>query len=213
MIAAAAVATAAVPSLREEVLEWVGLRGATIERVPTLPKDVQRRLSHVVGRPTTLGAAADALAFTPLLPTGLGDPSGVFIAAGTYPPGGELTLTYPPGPGLPRSKYSGVGLLVDQVDGRLAPGTFGKLMPPTTGAERFRIDGNLALWIEGLHGFYRQLHGYYYKDSHHNFTSGKVRLTGNSLLVQRGPVLVRLEGEFDRAEAGRIARSLRPPTD
>jgi regulation of enolase protein 1 (concanavalin A-like superfamily) len=86
-------------------------------------------------------------------------------------------------------------------------------MPPTTRAVRFRLDGDLALWIEGLHGFYRQLHGYYYKDSEHNFRTGRVRLTGNSLLVQRGPVLVRLEGEFGLAEATTLARTLRPSPD
>lgn len=218
VVLAAAVATAAVPSLRHDLLELVGLRGVTVERVPALPKDVRRHLGRVVGEPTTLEAAPDHLSFTPLVPSGLGEPNGVFVGRpddrfGTTPPGGELTLTYPPRRGMPRSRYTGVGLLLDQIDGRLAPGTFGKLMPPSTGAERFWLDGDLALWIEGLHGFYRRLHGYYYKDSEHNFRGGRVRLSGNSLLVQRGPVLVRIEGEFGLAEAKAIARSLSPLAD
>jgi hypothetical protein len=213
VLLAAGVVAAAVPSVRDSVLRLVGLRGATIERVPALPANVQRHLGHVLGTPTTLAAAGESLAFTPLLPSGLGRPNGVFVSGrddprAEAPPGGELTLTYPPRPGLPRSRYTGVGLLVNEIDGRLAPGTFGKLMPPSSRADRFRLDGELALWIEGLHGIYRQLHGYYYKDTEHNFRIGRVRLSGNTLLLQQGPVLVRLEAEFDLPQAIHIARSL-----
>ena len=38
----------------------------------------------------------------------------------------------------------------------------------------------------------------------------KARLAGNVLLVQRGNVLVRIEGEMKLKEARRIAGSLRP---
>jgi hypothetical protein len=204
----AGVVAAAVPSVREDVLRLVGLRGATIERVPALPPDVRRHLGKVLGPPTTLGAARARLSFDPFLPHDLGAPEGVFSGGENAPPGGELSLTFAPGAGLPRSKYTGVGLLVNEVDGRLAPGTFGKLMPPSARADRFRIDGHLALWISGLHGIYRLLHGYYYKDSRHAFRIGRLRLTGNALLVQRGPVLVRLEGEFDLIKAIAVARGL-----
>jgi hypothetical protein len=215
VLLAAGVVAAAVPSVRDSVLRLVGLRGVTIERVPALPADVQRHLGRVLGTPTTLAAAGDSLSFTPLAPSGLGRPNGVFVGRrddprGDAPPGGELTLTYAPRPGLPRSRYTGVGLLVNEIDGRLAPGTFGKLMPPSSRADRFRIDGELALWIEGLHGIYRQLHGYYYKDTEHNFRIGRVRLTGNALLLQQGPVLVRLEGEFPLPKAIALAHSLHP---
>lgn len=194
---------AAVPAARHALLDLVGIRGVTIERVPALPADVEARLGVVLGQPTRLESARRSLAFDPLLPTDLGRPNGVFGPADDAPPGGELSLTYAPRPGLPRSRYTGVGLLVDEIDGSFAPGFYGKLVPRGVRIERLRVDGDQAVWVEGLHEFF-------YKDlATHIFRIGRARLAGNTLLVQRGPILVRLEGEFRRAQATAIARSLR----
>jgi hypothetical protein len=200
---------AAVPAARHTLLDLVGLRGATIERVPALPDDVETRLGDVLGKPTTLESAKQSLAFRPLLPTVLGEPNGVFDAGDLAPPGGEFSATYAPRPGLPESKYTGVGLLINEVNGDFAPGFFGKFVTPRSRVRRLRIDGHPAIWLAGLHGFQRQLHGYYYRDSQPMFRIGRVRLTSSTLLVQRGPVLVRLEGEFNLGHAIAIARSLR----
>jgi hypothetical protein len=207
----AGVVVAAVPTARHALLDLVGLSGATVERVPALPDGVEAHLRDVLGAPATLESATDSLGFRPLLPTRLGEPNGIFATQpGDFaPPGGELSLTYAPRPGLPESNYTGVGLLVNEVNGNLAPGTFGKLMPPGTRAVRLRIDGHLAVWLEGLHGFFRRLHGFYYRDSQPIFRIGRVRLAANTLLIQRGPVMVRLEGEFGLGRATAIARSLR----
>lgn len=202
---------AAVPAARDAVLDLVGLRGVSVEHVRALPAGVETHLGEVLGKPKTLEAAEDSLGFAPLLPADLGAPNGVFAGgpAGFAPPGGEISLTYAPRPGLPQSKYTGVGLLISEVDGNLAPGTFGKLMPPGARAVRLEIDGHLAIWLAGLHGFFRRLHGFYYRDSEPIFRIGRVRLSSNALLIQRGRVLVRLEGEFELERATQIARSLR----
>lgn len=203
---------AAVPTARHALLDLVGIRGVTVERVPALPDGVEAHFHDVLGEPTTLESATDSLGFRPLLPAQLGEPNGIFVALPQErfaPPGGELSLTYAPRAGLPESKYTGVGLLVNEVNGNLAPGTFGKLMPPGAQAERLRIDGHLAVWLEGLHGFFRRLHGFYYRDSQPIFRIGRVRLAANTLLIQRGSVLVRIEGEFSLSQATTIARSLR----
>jgi hypothetical protein len=202
---------AAVPTARHALLDLVGLRGATVERVPALPDGVESHLRDVLGASTTLESATDSLGFRPLLPTRLGEPNGIFATqpGDLAPPGGELSLTYAPRPGLPESKYTGVGLLVNEVNGELAPMFFGKFMPPGSRIVRLRIDGYSAAWLEGLHGFNRQLHGFYYRDSQPILRIGRVRLTANTLLLQRGPVMVRLEGEFDLKRATAIARSLR----
>lgn len=202
---------AAVPTVRHALLDLVGLRGATVERVPTLPAGVEAHLRDVLGAPTTLESATDSLGFRPLVPTRLGQPNGVFATqpGDLAPPGGELSLTYAPRPGLPESKYTGVGLLVNEVNGDLAPIFFAKFMPPSSRLVRLRIDGHPAAWLEGLHGFQRRLHGFYYRDSQPILRIGRVRLTANTLLIQRGPVMVRLEGEFDLERATAIARSLR----
>jgi len=191
---------AAVPSARHALLDLVGLRGATVERVESLPDDVEARLGVGLGKPTTLEPARRSLAFRPLLPAQLGEPNGVFVLDDA--PGGELSLTYAPRPGLPRSRYTGVGLLLNEINGNFAPGFFGKLVPRGVRLEWLRVAGRLALWIPGLHQFF-------YKDSTHTFRIGRTRLAGNTLLVQHGLVMVRIEGAFGLAKATAIDRSLR----
>ena len=201
LLVLAAGATAAVPSARHAVLEFLGLRGETIGRVPKLPVNVLAKPSWHLGRPTTLEAAESSLPFSPLLPAELGDPNGVFVSGEV--PGGALTLTYAPRRGLPRSRLTGVGLLVNELNGHFAPAFHGKLLPPGARIERFGIDGNYAIWIEGLHVFF-------FKAADHIFHLGRSRLAANALLVQRGEVIVRLEGKFDKTTAIGIARWLRP---
>jgi hypothetical protein len=118
-------------------------------------------------------------------------------------PGGALTLTYAPRPGLPHARLTGVGLLVNELNGHFAPGFYGKLVPRESKIERFGIDGDYAIWIEGLHVFF------FKPTADHTFHTGRSRLAANALLVQRGEVMVRLEAEFDKSTAVEIARSLR----
>jgi hypothetical protein len=195
----AAGAVAAVPSARHAVLEFLGLRGETIERVPKLPENVRAKPGWKLGRPTTLAAARHGLVFEPLLPTGIAGPNGVFLDPSIL--GGALNLTYPPQPGLARSRLTGVGLLVDELDGQAAPGFYGKLAPRDARIERFRLNGQFAVWVEGLHAFF------YKPSADYTFHPGHSRLAANALLVQHGDVLVRLEGKFDKATAVAIARS------
>jgi hypothetical protein len=195
---------AAVPAARHAVLDLVGLRGATVERVPELPAGARIRLGAVLGWPTSLEGALPGLSFGPLLPEDLGEPNGVFGPAADAPPGGEISFTYPPRPGLPRSRYTGVGLLINEIDGSFAPGFFYKMAPRGVPIERLRVDGDEAVWVEGLHEFF-------YKDgATHTFYRGRARLAGNTLLVQVGSVMVRIEGELDLPRAMAMARSLRP---
>jgi hypothetical protein len=194
-------ATAAVPSARHAVLDFLGLRGETVQRIPSLPENVRAKPSWHLGQPTTLESAEDALSFSPLLPTSLGEPNGVF--ADSEVPGGALTLTYAPRPGLPHARLTGVGLLVNELNGHFAPGFYGKLVPRESKIERFGIDGNYAIWIEGLHVFF------FKPVADHTFHIGRSRLAANALLVQRGEVMIRLEAKFDKSTAVEIARSLR----
>jgi hypothetical protein len=194
-------AVAAVPATRHAVLELLGLRGETIERVQRLPENARAKPAWRLGRPTTLAAARPRLPFAPLLPAGLAGPNGVFLNYGT--PGRSLNLTYPPQQGLPRSRFTGVGLLVNELNGHAAPGFYGKMVPRDARVKRFGIDGHFAVWIEGLHLFF------YKPTANHTFYYERGRLAANALLVQHGDVMVRLEGKFDKATAVSIARSLR----
>jgi hypothetical protein len=189
---------AAVPGARDAVLEFVGLRGGAVERVRTLPAGTEARPGLGLGRSfTSVEAAAPVLAFEPLLPAG-DEPDGVFVAH--PPPGGQLSLTYPPGPGLPRSRYTGVGLLVNEVRGDFAPGFYGKMAPRGVRIERLEIAGRPAIWVEGLHRFQ------YFDRDHGYFRIERARLAANTLLYQHGRVLVRIEGELSLEEATAVAR-------
>jgi hypothetical protein len=192
---------AAVPSVRDSVLEFFGLQGATVERREQLPPTPETRPLQL-GQRTTLEDATDMLGFTPLVPADPGDPDEVFVKRDI--PGGELSLAYRPRPGLPEAAQTGLGLLVTQFRGDLAPEFIGKLAPETTRIERLRLGGERAIWIEGTPHFF------FYRRPDGMTDERTLRLAANVLLLERGNRLVRLEGGFDRERAEEIARSLRP---
>jgi hypothetical protein len=76
------------------------------------------------------------------------------------------------------------------------------MVPRGARIDRFRLDGQFAVWVEGLHVFL------YKPAADYTFHFDHSRLAANALLVQHGDVMVRLEGEFDKATAVAIARSL-----
>jgi hypothetical protein len=201
MLLVAGTVVAAVPSVRDAVLEFFGLQGATVERTTTLPAPPAERPLDL-GRRTSLAAASDRLAFVPLVPAGPGEPDAVYTSGATR--GGELALVYRPGPGLPRASTTRLGLLVTEFRGDFHPHFVGKLAGPGTRVDRLRVDGRPAIWIEGAQHFF------FYRDDHGNIVEHELRLAQNVLLVEYGRVLVRLEGAFHRQRAIAIARSLRP---
>jgi hypothetical protein len=191
---------AAVPSVRDAVLEFIGLQGATVEQREALPPPPPIEPLDL-GVRTTLEAAGERLAFDPLVPADPGDPDGVYVSARA--PGGELSLTYRPGPGLPRARTTGLGLLVTEIRGDLTPEFFGKLAGPGASLEELTVGGEPAAWIEGAEHFF------FYRGPNGQVIEDELRLAQNVLLIQRGPLLVRLEGAFDRDRGLEIAASLR----
>jgi hypothetical protein len=191
---------AAVPGVRDAVLEFFGLQGATVERTTTLPAPpAEQRLD--LGRRITLEQARDRVAFELLVPTDLGDPDFVYLRE--PPTGGELSLAYRPRPGLPRARTTPYGLLVSEFRGDIHPDLVGKLAGPGTRIERLQVDGRPAIWIEGAPHFF------FYRDPNGNIVEGETRLAQNVLLLESGRLLVRFEGALGRARAVAIARSLR----
>ena len=182
-----AATAAAIPGVREPVLDWLGLRSVHVERVPRpLPEVPGAKLA--LGTHLSLDAARRRLGFTPVLAPGLGTPVAWYDST---PPGGELTLVYRKGE-----------LLLAQVEGGLKREFVFKFLQPGTGAQGFRIDGQRALWIHGLHQ-------YAYADRHGAIRPDSIHTAGDVLLWRRGKLLLRLEGARSKAEAIRIARSLR----
>ena len=191
---------AAVPSVRDAVLEFIGLQGATVEQVEELPPAPPIEPLDL-GTRTTLEDAGERLAFDPLVPADPGEPDGVYVS--DRAPGGELSLAYRPREGLPRARTTGLGLLVTEIRGDLVPDLFGKLAGPDATIEELTVGGEPAAWIEGAEHFF------FYRGPKGRFIETELRLAQNVLLMERGPMLIRLEGAFDRDRALEIAASLR----
>ena len=191
---------AAVPGVRDAVLEFFGLQGATVERrseLPTAPEFRPLRL----GERTTLERARESLGFEPLVPSAAGRPDAVFVKREVS--GGELSLAYRARSGLPEAGTTKLGLLVGEFRGDLHPRVprqdRGRDHPST---ERLRIDGARAVWIEGAP------HLFFYRPPDSDFAEAELRFAQNVLLLERGDLLVRLEGAFGRERALELARSL-----
>ena len=191
---------AAVPSVRDAVLEFFGLQGATIERRDELPAAPEFRPLRL-GERTTLERARESLGFEPLVPSAAGRPDAVFVKREVS--GGELALAYRARAGLPEAGTTKLGLLVGEFRGDLHPQYLGKIVAETTSVERLRIDGARAVWIEGAP------HLFFYRPPDSDFAEAELRFAQNVLLVERGDLLVRLEGAFGRERAIELARSLR----
>ena len=180
-------AVLAVPPARSAILDWLGIGGAHITRVEKLPPapafgnlDLGRRVS-----------LAEARRRAPwlLVPTakGVGDPDQVGYS--TAIPGGKVTLLW----GTARA----VHLLLTEFRGEAY---IEKLVEPGTKVELLTVDGSRGAWVEGSHVLV-------YRDQNGLTRDDTSRLAGKTLLWQRGDVTLRLEGDFSRAEALRIARS------
>jgi hypothetical protein len=194
----AGAAFAAMPGVRDAVLDFFGLQGATVERRETLPTPPPDRPLDLGDR-TTLDDTQ--LGFEPLVPDDLGAPDGVYVRSG--PPGGELSLTYVARSGLPRAGNTRLGLLVTEFRGDLSPEYVRKVGGQTTSIERLTIDGDRAIWVAGAPHFF------FYRTPDGAIVEEQLRLADNVLLIERGPLLIRLEGAFDRERAIELARSLR----
>ena len=191
---------AAVPGVRDAVLEFFGLQGATVERRAKLPEAPELRPLNL-GTRTTLAARAQVARLRPAGPgrrrtpgCRLHEPAGA---------GWRAVARLPPRPGLPEAHSTSLGLLVGEFRGDLAPEYLGKIAGQATKIERLRVDGQRAIWIEGAP------HLFFYRPPDSDFAESELRLAGNVLLLERGNLMVRLEGAFDRERALELARSLR----
>jgi hypothetical protein len=184
----------AVPPARSAVLDLLGFSSVRIERGEPRPSRLGQELA--LGEPVTLDRARRRADFDVLVPAALGRPDAVYLdedpAFGT-----RVDFIY-------RGSGNRVGLLMTEFRARATP-----LIEKTIGSgsrvERLRVDGDPAYFISGAQ------HGFAYIPTN---GSGAVfedqRLAGNTLLIDRSDgILLRLEGDVDRAEAVRIAESVR----
>jgi hypothetical protein len=190
----------AIPPARAAVLEFLGLRSVKIERREPQPSRFGRGV--VLGDPVTLAQARRRADFPVGVPAELGEPDAVFFY--DHPVmGPRVDMTYRPRPGLERSGTTGVGLLVTEMKAVATP-VIEKAVGLGANVDQFTLDGDPAVFISG------RPHGFAYTAPNGETQFEEQRLAGNTLLVDRSDgVLLRLEGELDREEAIRIARSVR----
>ena len=197
VIALAALAVAigavmAVPQTRAAILEFFRLRGVTVERVgelPTVPinEDFNKLF---LGQRVTLEEARERADFDVVVPEALGDPDGIYYSVS--PPGGMVSFVY----GTvekPTALFTQFRATVDDV--------IFKKVAATTRIERVRIDGEPGFFLSG------DPHEFSYLDRTGSYRQELVRLAGNTLLWEQGPVTLRLEADVSKADALKIARS------
>jgi hypothetical protein len=210
-LAVAAGAAMAVPAARTAILEFFGLRGASVTRVETLPRVETRPEAPVsagaeleLGSPVPVEGGVVRVKWPHLLvPAALGPPDAAYYSSALRD--GKVSLVYEPGAGVPRSRFTGVGILITEFRGDVEPAYVDKLAAAGTAIERLRIGPHRAIWLEGGPHFVA------FRTPDGGFGEEVGRLAGNTLLVERGRLLVRIEGELQRGRAVEIARSLANP--
>lgn len=185
----------AVPASRNAILEWLGLRGVTVERVVSLPS-VPAVADLALGNPVSLEGARRLVDFDVVVPEALGDPDEAYVEETA--PGGRVSLVYRGPDGAPVA-------LLTEFRGNLAPDLIGKLVGGGTRAETVAVTGGApGIFLSG------GPHVVFYRDASGEIRNETLRLAGNTLLWERGELLLRLESALPLEEALRVARSVRP---
>ncbi len=186
----AGAATAAVPGLRDAVGDLLGLDGATVQRVPRTPP-APATAGRDLGPAVTLAAARRAAGFRLVLAhdARLGAPDAVHLARTA---GGQARVTL---------VYDGGDVTLTQLRGSTATDLVRKLTPPDTAIRDELVGGEPALYVAGSHVVL-------YRDARGEIVEDRARTAGATLLWQRGPLLLRLEGVGSR-RALQIARTVR----
>lgn len=194
VLAAALAATLAVPQARTALLELLGIGGAGVERVETLPA-VDPDAPLVPGERVSFAEAQRAVDFRVLAPPSKdgGRCGAVYLDRSL--PGGMVSVVCPSVGRRP--------LVLTQFRGAQTP-YVGKLVGPGTEAAFVDVGGARGVWIEGAQ------HVVAFRDADGNAREATRRLAGDVLLWERGGVTYRLEGALrGREDALRLAGDLR----
>ena len=208
--AAAIIALAALlaysPS-REAIADWVNVH-VLFQRVNVLPSPspqppgpLGQRLG--LGGRTTLAGAQKKVAWSVRIPTSLGSPDEVYLLLPPDgAPQGEVTLVYSTRPGIPVSGQTGVAVLITEVRGGISEQFFGKMLGPDTTLEPVTVGGRQGYWVTG------SPHVFVFMDANGVVRPETMRLATNTLIVDEGGTVIRIEGNLTKAQALEIAASL-----
>jgi hypothetical protein len=116
--------------------------------------------------------------------------------------GGQVTLLWPTGPDLPATLEPDVGMLLSQFRGEVDTGLFNKLIDGGTVVAPLEVAGHPGYWLSG------DPHVFFWEGSD-GFVDDARRWVGDVLVWSDGPITYRLESSLSRADAIRIAESIR----
>ncbi|HVD09378.1 MAG TPA: hypothetical protein VNB88_01920 [Gaiellaceae bacterium] len=186
-------AAMAVPQARTAILEFLHIRGASVEKVPTLPSISGSGLD--LGEPVSLDEAREAVSFEvaqPELP-GLGRPDSIYVDRAT--PGGQVFFLW--------GTEARAQVLLSEFRGDLNPELIGKQAGPETTIEPVNVQGGApGFWVAGAN------HVIYYLDRDGEIQEETIRLSRNALLWERNDLTLRLEGGFGKDRALELARTV-----
>jgi hypothetical protein len=184
-------ATLAIPDARSAFLRIFDIGGERIEIVEDLPEiPVVEDLESTLGERVTLAEAAARSDF-PLRELEEA-PDRVYLGER-----GTVWTLYGD-PESPRLLVSQTPLLA--ID---APALLKKLAGEGTQIEQVEVDGAQGVFLSG------EPHFFFYVDRQGDVVDGSVRLARDVLVWDEGGVAYRLEGDFEREDALRLARDLR----
>jgi len=196
VLAVAVGAVLAVPSARTAVLEWLGLRGVTVERAETVPSLPETPPDFGVGDEISPQEAETLVGFP------LPDPAATSLGAPD-----EVRYTDLVGDGqvawVWRDDDGSVATLLTVFRAAIDEGFIQKMTGAEAQVRRVTVNGGRGLWLTGPHSFMYVLPSGQGRDE-------TARLAGPTLLWEEGDRLWRLEGDFTLAEARAIAADLAP---
>jgi hypothetical protein len=176
----------ALPPLRHAIERVFDLRGATVERVHRLPPIPSGAgAAGSLGTRISVARARTAASFRALLPSR--QPDTAYLSRDV--PGGRITLV------------TGK-LLIMEFRGQVTP-YVGKLIGLSTRARHVLVNGAPGLYLDGAP------HVVFFSDASGAVRTDTLRLAGNVLLWEQGPLVLRIEGAPTMAAAVTLARSLK----
>ncbi len=178
------------------VLSLPGLRLTFVPELPTasVPTDP-------LGTRLALGAAVPVDDAAELAPGALGPPQEAY----TIGDGAIVSLVYAAADELPEIKGTGIGLLVQAIDGALEREQVQKLVVEVgASVAQVSVDGEPGYWISGPPHLLR------YLGPDGEERAEATRLVGDSLVWERGGTLYRIESGLGLVETLRIAESIGP---
>ena len=156
-----------------------------------------------LGLETTLPGAQQQVGWHIAVPASLGAPDEVYLKLPpTGPSGGEVTLVYAARPGIQVSGITGVSVLVTEARGRTNEQFFQKTLGPGVTIEPVTVAGHSGYWISG------RPHNLVFVDANGDPYYETLRLATNTLILDAGGTVVRVEGDMSQEQAIQIGRSL-----